>query len=144
VLCCVVLCCVVCVCVCVCVPVCVLCVCCVVLCVCVCVCITKLTPCCRVYPNKFRGLQLAQKVTAFYEFRRSITTLKPLPPVPILSQIIPVQASPSHCLKSYIIIILPSTPRSSKWYVYFRLFSKILWQHKVCQTSGSYNMSRFE
>jgi len=37
------------------------------------------------------------------------------PPVPFLCQSQPVHASPSHFLKMRFKIILPSTPRSSKW-----------------------------
>ena len=37
------------------------------------------------------------------------------PPVPILSQINLVHATTSHLLKTHLIIILPSTPGSSKW-----------------------------
>jgi hypothetical protein len=37
------------------------------------------------------------------------------PPVPIMSQIVTVCTPPSHFYKVHFIIILPSTPGSSKW-----------------------------
>ena len=51
---------------------------------------------------------------------------KSLPPVPILSQINP-STFPSHFLKNYFNIILPSTPRPSKWSLSLRYPTKILY-----------------
>jgi hypothetical protein len=39
------------------------------------------------------------------------------PPVPILSQIDSVHTTTSHFLKIHLIIILPYSPGSSKWYL---------------------------
>ena len=44
---------------------------------------------------------------------------KSMPPVPLLSQISPVHA-PSHFLNIHFNIILPSKPRSSKWFLFMK------------------------
>ena len=50
------------------------------------------------------------------------------PPLPILSQLDPVQTLTSHFLKVHLNIILPSTPGSPKWF----LFHKFPHQNSVC------------
>jgi len=49
------------------------------------------------------------------------------PPVPILSQLDPVNNPTSHFLKVHLIIIFPSTPGSSHW----SLAPMFLYQHPV-------------
>jgi hypothetical protein len=67
--------------------------------------------------EKLTGFHLVKKFPAFYGTRRFITafTSAPPPPVPILSQLDPVHNSTSYSLKIQLNIILPSTPRSTKW-----------------------------
>jgi hypothetical protein len=56
---------------------------------------------------------------------------KHLPPVPILSEICPVHASPSESLKICFNIILPSMPSSSQWTI---LLTSSYW-NPVCTFS---------
>jgi hypothetical protein len=68
----------------------------------------------------------ANSLSASQEFPRLSWNLKvhycvhnSLPLVPILSQMNPVQTSPHYFPKIYFIVILPSTLRSSEWFLPF-------------------------
>jgi hypothetical protein len=70
------------------------------------------TPWSIVLPEKLAGPQLVKEFHAFYGTWRFITSFTS---IHHMSQIDSVHTSPPYFLKIHFNIILPSTPRSSKW-----------------------------
>ena len=79
-----------------------------------------LTPRSRVLLENLTGFQLVKKFPAFYGTRRFITTFKTARHLS-LSRVSSIQSIPPHpnSRKSILMLILPSTPRSPKWFLSF-------------------------
>ena len=54
------------------------------------------------------------------------------PPIPNFDPQHYIPCSPSHFLKTHFNITIPSTPRSSKWYIFYRVFPPKPSMHLFC------------
>jgi hypothetical protein len=79
------------------------------------------TPQTRVFLEKLTVLQLVKKFPAFYGTRTLITVLTTVSHMS-LSQANPIHALTVYFFNIHLNIILPSTPRSSKWTPFLRIF----------------------
>jgi len=78
-----------------------------------------LTPLSRVCLEKLTGFQLVKLPHILWNLKAHYHSHKCLPPVPVLSHLVPFHTPTSHFLKIHLNIILPSMPGSPKWSLSF-------------------------